>query len=147
VAWRIYKEGQGKWLRGLMAGLMFIGAFAAARALWNFLGGLFGSGVTGSMKITIPVINWPLDWRYLVAAVPLLLILWWAIRLYNKPKVVDFLIETENELKNRVTWPTRKEEVNASVVVVITVVIMMFYIFGIDQVFTLLKKTVYGGHG
>jgi len=65
------------------------------------------------------------------------------VYLYNKPKVVDFLIETENELKNRVTWPSRKEEVNASIVVVITVVIMMMFIFGIDQAFTVLKKFVY----
>jgi preprotein translocase SecE subunit len=138
VAWRIYKEGQGKWLRGSMAALIFLGAVIGVRNLHLLLGRL-----TAKTTFVIPGINWQLDWRFLVDAPVLILVLVWAVVLYNKPKLVEFLIETENELKNRVTWPTKKEEINASVVVVITVVIMMMFIFGIDQVFTILKKVVF----
>ena len=138
MAWRIYKEGQGKWLRGCMAGLIFIGGIAAVRSLHILLHGIFPNST-----VTIPGIHWQTDLRYLVDAPALVGILAWGIFLYNKPKVVDFLIETESELKNKVTWPTKKEELNASVVVVITVVIMMFFIFGIDTVFTVIKNYVY----
>jgi preprotein translocase subunit SecE len=138
VAWRIYKEGQGKWLRGSMAALIFLGAVVAVMNLNQILG-----RILGKTQFRIPGINWQLDWLYVIDGPILIGILAWAVYLYNKPKVVDFLIETENELKNRVTWPSRKEEVNASVVVVITVLIMMFFIFGIDQIFTAIKTFVY----
>ena len=138
MAWRIYKEGQGKWLRGSMAGLIFLASVIGIMNVHAFIG-----RVVGVTKFKLPGINWQFDWRLLVDAPILVFLLAWAVYLYNKPKVVDFLIETENELKNRVTWPSRKEEVNASIVVVITVVIMMMFIFGIDQAFTVLKKFVY----
>jgi preprotein translocase SecE subunit len=94
--------------------------------------------------LRIPGLNWRLDWRFLLEAPLLIAILAWGVYLYNKPKVVDFLIDTEHELKNRVTWPSKKEEINASIVVVVTVLIMMVFIFGADQLFTLLKELVYG---
>jgi preprotein translocase subunit SecE len=140
VAWRIYKEGQGKWLRGSMAALIFVGSVVAVMNLHDLLKRI--SGLTKPEDFRIPFIRWG-DWRWLAEAPILIGLLGWAVVLYNKPKIVDFLIETENELKNRVTWPSRKEEVNASVVVVITVVIMMFFIFGIDQLFTYIKEVVY----
>ncbi len=138
MAWRIYKEGQGKWLRGLMAALIFLGSVVAVMNVHALLGRIFGQ-----TQVRVPGIRWMLDWRWLVDAPILVGLLFWAVLMYNKPKVVDFLIETENELKNKVTWPTRKEEMNASVVVVITVVIMMMYIFGIDSLFSFIKDIVY----
>ncbi len=139
MAWRIYKEGQGKWLRGSMASLIFLGAVAGVMNLNELIRRMIGAAT----QFKIPGIKWQLDWVYLIDAPILIGLLIWAVYLYNKPKVVDFLIETENELKNRVTWPSRKEEMNASVVVVITVVIMMMFIFGVDQLFTLIKEIVY----
>jgi preprotein translocase SecE subunit len=91
----------------------------------------------------IPGINWQMDWRFLVEAPVLVAVLAWGVYLYNKPKVVDFLIDTEHELKNRVTWPSKKEEINASVVVVVTVIIMMAFIFAVDQAFHALKTWIY----
>ena len=142
MAWRIYKEGQGKWLRNTMAFLIFLGSVVAVMNIHGILG-RFGGLTVDANLIKIPGINWKVDWRWFVDAPILVALLYWGVNLYNKPKVVDFLIETENELKNRVTWPTRKEEVNASVVVVVTVVIMMLFIFGIDQLFNFMKIKVY----
>ncbi len=51
----------------------------------------------------------------------------------NKPKVADLLIETEAELK-KCTWPTLKETWDASVVVVITVVVIGLFLAGSDMV-------------
>ena len=38
----------------------------------------------------------------------------------NKPSLSDFLIETEAELENKVTWPTRDETTRNSLVVCVT---------------------------
>jgi len=57
-------------------------------------------------------------------------------RLFNRPKVADFLIETEAELK-KCTWPTMTETWNASLIVVVTVVIVGVFLAGADVV---LKK-------
>jgi len=123
-----------------MAALIFIGSVVGIMELNGLL-----KRMVGATAFRIPGIKWQFDWLYLIDAPILVGLLVWAVVLYNKPKIVDFLIETENELKNRVTWPSRKEEMNASIVVVITVVIMMFLIFGFDQLFTFIKKLVYGG--
>ncbi len=143
MVWRIYKEGQGKWLRGSMAALIFIGAILAVTNIHDLLGRIAGAAAGDAHLVKLPLISWKVDWRWFVDAPVLVAMLIWAVSLYNKPKVVDFLIETENELKNRVTWPTRKEEVNASMVVVVTVVIMMLFIFGIDQLFSFLTTKIY----
>jgi len=134
VAWRIYKEGQGKWLRGSLATIVALGGIFAVRSLHNQL---------GPLRFSIPGINWQFDGRLFIEAPLLIAVLAWGVYLYNKPKVVDFLIDTENELKNRVTWPSKKEELNASIVVVVTVVITMFFIFTADQALTVIKKWVY----
>jgi preprotein translocase SecE subunit len=136
VAWRIYKEGQGKWLRGSLAAIIALGGIFGVRSLHNQLGPLLFS---------IPGINWQFDGRLFIEAPILIGVLAWGVYLYNKPKVVDFLIDTENELKNRVTWPSKKEELNASIVVVVTVVITMFFIFTADQLLTVIKKWMYHG--
>jgi len=136
VAWRIYKEGQGKWLRGAMAFVIGVGAIFGVISLHNHL---------PAMPFRIPGIRWQMDGRHLIEAPLLVAVLAWGVYLYNKPKVVDYLIDTEHELKNRVTWPTKKEEVNASLVVVVTVVIMMFFIFGVDRLFYwIMQKGLYG---
>ena len=136
MAWRIYKEGQGKWLRGCLAALIAIGGIFGVRSLHHQL---------GPLNFRIPGINWHLDGRLFIEAPILLAVLAYGVYLYNKPKVVDFLIDTENELKNRVTWPSKKEELNASIVVVVTVVITMFIIFGADRaLYYFMQKLVYG---
>ena len=127
MAWRIYKEGQGKLLRGSLAFLVGVGAIAFVMSLY---------GLMGALRFRMPGLNWQLDATWLILAPILILILGWGVWLYNNQRVVDFLIETEQELKNKVTWPSKKEEINASLVVVITVLIMMGFIFGADALFT-----------
>jgi preprotein translocase SecE subunit len=95
------------------------------------------------LRFRIPGLHWQLEGRFLIEAVVLVLILGYGVYLYNKPTVVDFLIDTEHELRHRVTWPQKKEEVNASIVVVVTVLIMMGFIFGLDSAFSALKTWIY----
>ena len=59
----------------------------------------------------------------------------------NRPRLVDLLIETEAEMK-KVSWPSRQEAWNSSIVVVVTVVVMMgllfFYDFALNKIFLML---------
>jgi preprotein translocase SecE subunit len=66
---------------------------------------------------------------------PLLLLLlsaWLAWRAVNLPAFADFLIATEAEL-NKVSWTTQKRLVQDTIVVLVTVVLMAVYLFGVDQ--------------
>jgi len=68
--------------------------------------------------------------------IPLLLLalsIWFAWRVVNLPGFADFLIATEAEL-NKVSWTTRKKLYQDTIVVLVTVVLMAFYLFAMDQV-------------
>lgn len=75
----------------------------------------------------------PLLFRVNVLA-PLLLagvVFWFAWRLVNWPVFADFLIATEAEM-NKVSWTTRKRLVQDTIVVLVTVVLLTAFLFGID---------------
>jgi len=52
--------------------------------------------------------------------------------LVNGPKFADFLIATESEMK-KVHWSSRAELIGSTVVVIVTVLILAAYIFGVDS--------------
>jgi len=60
-------------------------------------------------------------------------------KLVNHPKFVDFLIETEGELE-KVAWASQRQVINESIVVVVTVLILMGFVFVVDGVLILFKK-------
>jgi preprotein translocase SecE subunit len=66
--------------------------------------------------------------------VPLLLLagsLWLAWRVVNMPAFADFLIATEAEL-NKVSWTTQRKLVQDTIVVLVTVLLMAVFLFGMD---------------
>lgn len=62
-------------------------------------------------------------------------------KLLNYPKFVDFLIDTENELK-KVSWASRNQVVTESIVVIVTVAVLMAYIFVVDQTLIFVKMRI-----
>jgi preprotein translocase SecE subunit len=67
---------------------------------------------------------------------PLLMLaagLWLAWRSVNVPVFADFLIATEAEM-NKVSWTTQRRLVQDTIVVLVTVVLMAFYLFSMDVV-------------
>jgi preprotein translocase subunit SecE len=87
-------------------------------------------------------IQFPLSW-YLIppaALFVLIAVVLWSIA--QKPKVAEFLIETEGELK-KVSWPARKEWINSSMAVMVVILIFIAYLFAVDTglsfLFTQLK--------
>ncbi|MBN1420746.1 MAG: preprotein translocase subunit SecE [Planctomycetes bacterium] len=140
---RRYKEGQGVWARGALAMGVFIAALYAAFSLYAWLVGK--QWLINLVSTTIPFVNIRIDGRILAVVAVLVPMLLGGIWAYNYPPMVDFLIDTENELKTRVTWPTRKELFNMSTVVVVAVIILGIYIAVVDVfLFSRIREFIYG---
>ncbi len=132
--WKIYKEGQGKWARGFLMFIVGIGALYLVRIVHDLL---------GESAEPWTVFGWAFDYRWLITAPLLLGAVAFGVWLFNHQKTVDFLIDTESELKTKVTWPTKEEEINASVVVCVTVIIMMIWIVIWDTAFSFMRGLIY----
>lgn len=66
---------------------------------------------------------------------------WIGYRLVNWPKFADFLISVEAELA-KVSWPTQKELIKASLVVILTILMMSAILFLYDAVWRLLFQSL-----
>jgi preprotein translocase SecE subunit len=53
---------------------------------------------------------------------------------FVKPKSVDFLIATEGEMK-KVNWSTRREVIGSTSAVIVTVLVISVFCYGIDRAF------------
>src|SRR5262245_29466631 len=56
---------------------------------------------------------------------------WLAFRLVNLPSFADFLIAVEAEM-NKVSWPTRRELVRSSMVVIFCIFFLAVVLYGYD---------------
>ena len=92
-----------------------------------------------SAVLTVPGIDVPLRWKALIVAVAFALCGFGIYKLLNKPRLADFLIESESELR-RVDWPSKPEVVASTKVVVVVVVLMMVLLFVLDVINATLIK-------
>jgi preprotein translocase subunit SecE len=121
----IYKPGQGKYLRwGTVAGAAL---FIVCGAYW------IGQLVRQRMEIpavATAVVIWTAVWSFALFI------------LVNTPKFAEFLIMTESEMR-KVTWPTRREVINSTKIVILLTLILAFLLwmvdFGFLELFTALK--------
>ena len=63
--------------------------------------------------------------------------------LLNRPTTADLLIDTEQEMK-KVSWPTRQEAWNSSVIVIVTVAIFTVLLFVFDVVLNKILMLIFG---
>ena len=119
----LYKPGQGKWARG-------IGAAA-----------LVGLGIWAAMQ-TRDWIATPDYTGYIAPAIILAVFLTGAYFLTNRPRAVDFLIDTEVEMR-KVNWPTSREVLGATAVVIVVVLMLGVYLFFWDNVLMWLFRSVH----
>jgi len=125
MAGGIYKPGQGYYTRMWTA--IGVGALAVwfVMFLWQKLS-LVG---TGSTTLIVQVS---------VAVGVLGIIAFIGYRLLGRsPKVNDFLIQTEGEMK-KVNWTTRKEIIGSTKVVIFVLVTMSILLFVVDLLFMIL---------
>ncbi len=57
--------------------------------------------------------------------------------------LVKDIKESYDELVHKVSWPTRKNLINSSVLVLIASIIMSVFIWAVDKIFSLLMETIY----
>jgi len=130
VALRLYKPGQGRYVRLGTAGGAGLVALVLCYYLWTLL-----------------VQYLPKDFQYriyVVYAAPALLFAVIALvvaKYLNQQKAADFLIATESEMK-KVSWSSKAEVLGSTAVVIMTVIIMAIFIFVVDY---LVSGTLAGG--
>ncbi len=59
-------------------------------------------------------------------------------------KILAYIQEAYNELVHKVSWPSQKDLVNNTLLVMVVFIISSLVIFGIDMVFKKIMEMVYG---
>ena len=58
-------------------------------------------------------------------------------------KLIQDIKESYNELVYKVYWPTQKQLINSSVLVLIASIVLAVFIWAVDKIFELLMELVY----
>ncbi len=129
VALKIYKPNQAgmtRWLSALGVAMLLL---SGAAWLWNVLDAKVSPSLAYKYYLLVGVV------------VGLVLVLSFMLfQLFNKPSIVDFLIETEGEMK-KVNWPPRSDTVKLTWIVIVGTFMMAAILFVIDIVFAWMQQT------
>jgi preprotein translocase subunit SecE len=120
----IYKSNQGRMVRQFT---FFAVAVVAAFGCMTLANGPLMSSAK-SVQLGVPLLIW-------------LFVCWVAFRIVNIPRFADFLVSVESELE-KVTWPTRNEVVQATIVVLCMMFFLGVFLFLIDLVWTWLFSVI-----
>jgi len=120
MALPIYKPGQGYWTRMMSAIGAGVLILAGVGWMWNELSVIADTQTRGIAQTVMAIV-------VVVGGGGLL---YW---LLNKPNIADFMISTEAEMK-KVNWPTRRELMGSTWIVIGGTVFMALLIFVIDIV-------------
>ena len=149
VDWKLYKEGQGKWARNSVAVAIALFAIFASTGMYETLPDpaseveIEGSIWDRWFAVRSMWVKYSLDYRFVLGGPALIAMLVFGVWQYNHPRWADFLIDTENEMKNRVAWPSRKEHLNASIVVVVAVFIIGGFVYFLDNALLVVSSLAY----
>ena len=124
----MYKSGQGYWTRMLSAVGAGVLVLSGAAWIWNELSVI--SDENNRLYIQAGV--------FVSMIVVFAALLWWVL---NKPRIVDFMIATESEMR-KVNWPTRREIIGSTWVVICGTLLMATLLFVVDISFALLFRTI-----
>lgn len=122
VAADLYKRTQGRLVRQVSGTAAAILAIVLA---WSLSEG--------------PLVDFAQEIRYGIPVALAAVGCWAAYRLVNHPPVADFLIGVEEEMA-KVSWPTQGEVYRASVVVLITMVLLSTMLFAYDILWQLILQ-------
>jgi preprotein translocase subunit SecE len=85
----------------------------------------------GAWRLSVYMLSAGRAMQFVPSAVLVVVGSWLAFRLVNLPAFADFLIAVEAEM-NKVSWPTRRELVRSSIVVICCIFFLAFVLFGYD---------------
>ena len=112
----LYKPTQGRVVRqASFLGLALVLAFGCFSASTDLLG-----DYEQQVRVGVPIGVW-------------LVLCWVAFRVVNVPRFADFLISVESELE-KVVWPGRKQVMQSTIVVIVTMLFLGAFLFGVDIV-------------
>jgi preprotein translocase subunit SecE len=127
MAFAIYKSGQGYWTRTMTAVGVGILVLTGVKWLWD--------------ELTV-VQRWPAIYVQAITAVAVIAV-FGALTFFvlNKPRIADFMIATEQEMK-KVNWPSRKEIIGSTWVVIVGVFLFATILFVVDLIFLELFRSI-----
>jgi preprotein translocase subunit SecE len=121
----LYKRTQGRITRQVTAAALFV---TIALGCWQ-------------LSVTLGHWSWlqaqAMGLKYAIPGVLLALGAWFCYRLVNYPPFADFLIAVEAEMA-KVSWPSRRELVRATIVVLVTMFVLTLMLYLYDFVWSLL---------
>ncbi len=124
MPWQWYKPNQGRRVRTAAAvGCALVAALAGAE-VYSLLAGFQMTGQQEHVKLAIRL-GVPVLVFALLAAV--------ALYVLNRPRLADFLIDTQGELA-KVSWPTRQQVLGSTGAVLILVLLFGAYLLILDRV-------------
>jgi preprotein translocase SecE subunit len=133
------KPGQGTWVR--RTALVSIGALSLFAAYSFYM--LPGASSSWWKDLSSPLVlmgkSLSLKPVLFPAAAVFATIMVAAHVLMNRESWADFLIETEGEIK-KVAWPTRREYLGSSAVVVLVVAVVSVFLYLVDEGLTILMR-------
>jgi preprotein translocase subunit SecE len=121
----VYKRSQGRITRQVT-----FAALAATIAL-------------GLLRLSLTLAGKGMEYQFGVPLALLLVGLWISYRVVNVPAFADFLIAVEAEM-NKVSWPSRTELFRATIVVLIVIFFLGFFLAGCDVIWKLFMSRVLG---
>lgn len=126
-----YKPSEGRLARMAVFWLLFILTVFGCNSLRYVLDGITGPGSMQETLFSVPLIG-DVSTNVLISLIAIPAVVAFILyRWLNKPKTADFLIEVEGELR-KVAWPSFAETRGASIVVIVCVIVLMFFLFGAD---------------
>jgi preprotein translocase subunit SecE len=135
----LYKKGQGNWARlaaYLLGGVLVVfGAFS--------LYGAINVPNQNVIAAAVPIVGDITMYKVIAAVVGIAGLLGLHL-LLNRPRSVDTMVETEQEMR-KVSWPTGKEVWNATIIVAFVTILLAVLMWGLDVVLRKLFLLFFGG--
>jgi len=123
MAIQIYKKSQGKYVRMVTLGAaVLLGLFGGNQIYAHF----------GDLPAIFRVLGYEINWGHTLGVGVFLLFSLGGLWAVNYPRFVDLLIDTEGELR-RVNWPTWRQVLEATGVVITVVIILSVFIVLVDR--------------
>jgi preprotein translocase SecE subunit len=147
-----YRKDQGRMARMAAFWSLAILALWGSRSLniqlgvWgpDTLGKRLGSDAQGNGGVIVPVLGISLTPAFLIATIVAVASVFLIYRWLEKPKNADLLIDTESEMR-KVTWPTFKDVINSSLVVIFCVLFLMAFLAGSDILIARVTRLLWFG--
>ena len=140
MAITIYKKGQAALTRysaaGVCAALLAWGCYSLFKAIYL-------PGWPRHSFFEVPGVGLDITPALLIAVAVFAASAFAVFLIMNRPTTSDLLIDTEQEMR-KVSWPTRQEAWNSSVIVIVTVAVFTVLLFVFDVILNKLLTLVFG---